>query len=275
MPSSRTLAALAAASLLSPAFVPSPALAVDSATLVFDFVSDPGDVADGPDYDVTGTLPVDDGIGCDAVVAVIVDATGTVTDVDSFCLDLVMGAGGSDGDYGSFATGYLPTAGPATYAIFDLTAADLAALVGFGDSDPEYVAYVLANARFLTEGSVDVQGLESGTPFSLANSASYQCYQGKDLKNPKFVPVSDMPVADPFASAVIDVKKPYLVCAPFGGTGAAVVPALCCYKMKGPKLSAATDVQTDDGLGTLQLQLRSPKLFCTACTATPLPLPMP
>jgi hypothetical protein len=191
--------------------------------------------------------------------------------VDSFCLSLVTGLGGSDGDYGSFGTGYVPTAGPATYAIFDLTAADIGALVGLGDSDPDYVAYILANATFLIEGYVDVVGLESGTPFSLAVSSSYQCYQGKDLKNPKFEPVNDMPVADSFGGSSIDVKKPYLVCAPFGGVGGGAVTALCCYKMKGPKLFPAANVETDDGFGTLQLQLRSPKLFCTACTATPLP----
>lgn len=34
--------------------------AVSSATFVFDFVSDPGDVADGPEFDVTGVGLVDD-----------------------------------------------------------------------------------------------------------------------------------------------------------------------------------------------------------------------
>jgi hypothetical protein len=131
------------------------ALAVDSATFVFDSTTDPGDVADGPDYNVTGVAPIDDGSGCDAVVMVMVDPTGTPTDVDSFCLALATGLGGSDGDYGSFETSYVPVSSPITYALFDLTAADLAALSGFGDSDQEYFDYVVANATCLTEQFLD------------------------------------------------------------------------------------------------------------------------
>lgn len=143
-------------------------LAATSATITFDFVSDPGDLADGPDFEVTGTGLIDDGSGCggDTVVVVMVDATGTPTDVDSFCLNLVTGTGGSDGDYGSFVTGYLPTAGPVTYAVFDIDAADLAALSGQGENSQAYFDYVVANGTFLTEGYVDVTGLTSGTPYS-------------------------------------------------------------------------------------------------------------
>jgi hypothetical protein len=142
------------------------ALAVRSATFVFDTVSDPGDLADGPDFDVTGQGVINDGSGCDAVTMIMVDATGTVTDVDSFCLSLATGLGGSDGDYGSFSTGYVPTLGPVTYALYDLTAADLAALVGFGDNDPEFVAYVVANARCLVERTFPVAGVPVGAPFT-------------------------------------------------------------------------------------------------------------
>jgi hypothetical protein len=112
---------------------------------------------------------------------------------------------------------------------------------------------------------VDVDGLVSGTPYSL--SPNYQCYQGKDLKNPKFAPLQDVAVIDPFGASSIDVKKPFLVCAP-AGPGSA---HLCCHKMKGPELPAPANVATEDGFGTLQLQLRVPKLYCTACGATVLP----
>ena len=269
---------LAAALLALTALVPSVASAVTSATFTFDFTTDPGDVGDGPDYDVTGVGPIDDtGTSCDAVAMVMVDATGTPTDVDSFCLSLLDGTGGSDGDYGSFGTLYVPVEGPATYALYDLTADDLAALTGFADSDQEYFDYVTANSTLLGEGTVPVQGLVSGTPFSFALSgASYQCYQGKDLKSPKFVPVDDVAVADAFGSSAVDVKKPSMVCSPAGVDGAAAptgVPNVCCYKMKGTKLSPAAEIQTEDSLGTLQLRVQSPKLFCTACTSGPIPLP--
>jgi hypothetical protein len=274
----RALRALAAGLLLAGPLAPAAALAVTSATFTFDFVTDPGDLADGPDFDVAGAGPTDDtGTSCDAVVMVMVDATGTPIDVDSFCLALATGLGGSDGDYGSFGTGYLPVAGPATYALYDLTAADLAALTGFGDSDQEYFDYVVANARFLQEQYLDIEGLASGTPFSLAPRRDFQCYQAKDLKSPKFAAVQDLPVEDAFATGAADVSKPYLVCAPAGVDGAAVPTenALCCYKMKGAKLSPPVDVEASDAFGTLQLELKAPKVLCTVCTTGPVPAPAP
>jgi hypothetical protein len=145
------------------------AYAVTSATFVFDFVTDPGDAADGPDFNVTGIGPIDDtGTSCDAVVMVMVDPTGNAVDVDSFCLSIVTGLGGSDGDYGSFGTGYVPVSSPITYALFDLTAADLAALSGYGDSDQEYFDYVVANAVCLQEQFLDETDL--GIPTAPAYS---------------------------------------------------------------------------------------------------------
>jgi hypothetical protein len=66
----------------------------------------------------------------------------------------------------------VPAAGPATYAVFDIDAADIAALSGLSDSDPAYGDYVLANGSFLAEGYVDVPGLPSGTPFSFLAPAA-------------------------------------------------------------------------------------------------------
>jgi hypothetical protein len=144
------------------------AFAAVSATFVFDTVSDPGDLADGPDYDITGvTLTDDTGAACDRVVMLMVDATGTPTDVDSVCLDTTTGLGGSDGDYGSFSTGYVPTVSPVTYALFDIDAGDLVALTGLSDSDQAFFDYVAAKGRCLGEQSFPVDGLQVGTPFSV------------------------------------------------------------------------------------------------------------
>jgi len=270
----RTLAVLCSLALAG-ALAPAASVAVTSATFTFDFTSDPGDVGDGPDFLVTGVGPIDDGLACDQVVMIMVDPTGTVTDVDGFCLDLVTGLGGSDGDYGSFGTGYVPVQGPVTYALFDLTAADIAALAAFNDTQQEFVDYVLANCTFLAEGTFPVPGLPGVTPFSFAAATgSYQCYQGKDLKSPKFAPVDALAVADEFAASTIEVKKPYQICAPAGLDGAAIptAPHLCCYKMKGTKLPAAEDLQIEDGFGTHQVQIRVPKTLCTACTAGGIPI---
>lgn len=263
--------------VLASALAPAAGSAVTSATFSFDFVTDPGDVADGPDFDVVGIAPIDDGSACDVVAMVMVDPTGTPTDVDVFCLDLVMGQGGSDGDYGSLASLYVPVAGPVTYALFDLTAADLTALMGISDADQAYFDYVVANCAFLAEGTVPVQGLPGVLPFSFAAATgAHQCYQTKDLKSPKFAPVDDVAVADEFATGAVDVKKPYRVCAPAGLDGAAIAPGaphLCCYKIKGAKLPAAEELDIEDGFGAHRVEIRVPKEICTACTAVGPTLP--
>jgi hypothetical protein len=155
------------------AFTSGATFAASSATFTFDFVTDPGDGADGPDYNVVGTGLVDDnGLSCDVVVMVMVDPTGAGVDVDSFCLSLATGLGGSDGDYGSFGTGYLPVASPITYALYDIDAADLAALslAGLGDADQGYLDYVVANGTLLVEQFLDETdlGIPAATPFSFA-----------------------------------------------------------------------------------------------------------
>jgi hypothetical protein len=277
MSASRFLAALLSASL---ALVSSSAHSVTSATFTFDFLTDPGDIADGTDYDVTGVGPIDDTATlCDAVVMVMVDGTGTPVDVDSFCLSTTTGLGGSDGDWGSFGTGYLPVVGPITHALYDLTAGDLAALTGFGDSDQEYFDYVIANCTLLAQDFLPVQALASGPPFSFSGgfgAGSAQCYSAKDLKSPKFVPVEDLPLADEFGTSTVQVKKPSYVCSQAGVDGAPAPTTdahTCCYKMKGTKLSPAAEVQTEDQFGMIRQRVQTPKLFCTACTSGGIPAP--
>jgi hypothetical protein len=173
------------------------AFAVTSATFVFDFVTDPGDAADGPDFNVTGIGPIDDtGTSCDAVVMVMADPTGGIVDVDSFCLSIATGLGGSDGDYGSFGTGYVPVSSPITYALFELTAADLAALSGYGDSDQEYADYVLANALCLSEQFLDETdlGIPTATPLSLCGGGAAAGVTGCSLPVPSGSVVGEAPL---------------------------------------------------------------------------------
>lgn len=145
--------------------------AASSASFVFDF-SDLGDLADGPEFNVTGSGLVDDGSGCDVVVMVMVDPTGTPTDVDTFCLDLITGNGGSDGDYGSMNTGYVPVSSPVTYGLYDIDAADIAALGGLSDAEVAYADYVRANGTCLTEQFLDVTGLPTASAYSLCSGGT-------------------------------------------------------------------------------------------------------
>lgn len=251
--------------------VPGAVSAATSATLTFDFVSDPGDLADGPDYDIVGAGSIDDGGACDVVVIVMTDATGGITDVDTICLNPTSGVGGSDGDYGSFG-GYVPVAGPATYALFDIDASDVTALTGLSDNDQAYVDHVVSKGRFLAEGFVDVAGLTSGRRHSFA--PGFQCYAAKDLKNPPFTPQDDVPVEDGLQTATADLGKLELVCSPADTDGSGIVDAnlhLCCYGAKSTKLSPAAVLDTVSGAGDVQAQLSKPDLFCTACAATAAP----
>lgn len=141
--------------------------AMSSATFVFDF-SDLGDLGDGPDYIITAIDPIDDGGGCDAAVMIMVDATGTLTDIDNVCMDLLSGLGGSDGDYGSTASGYVPLVSPVTYALFDLDAADLAAMSAM-DEQAAY-EYVIANKACIYELFLDETGLPTDSPYSFCGA---------------------------------------------------------------------------------------------------------
>ncbi len=169
--------------------------AVSSATFVFDAISDPGDLADGPDYDITGVGFVDDGSGCDVVTMIMVDATGGIVDVDTVCLSLIDGTGGSDGDYGSF-DGYVPVMSPVTYALYDLTATDLAATIGLGDNDQAYVDYIVANSACLYELFYDETDLSipAGTPFSLCGGGSSSESAGCTLAAPAGSVVGEAPL---------------------------------------------------------------------------------
>ena len=180
------------------AFGVSTTFAVSSASFMFDFTDD-GDLADGPNYDIFGVDPIDDGEcsgGGDAVVMIMVDATGGLTDIDELCLDLVDGSGGSDGDYGSIGGGYVPVSSPVTYALFDLSAADIAAISATVDSDQEYFDYVVANAVCLDEQFLDETdlGIPSADPYSLCGSGTLSTDGSCNLSIPSGSVVGEAPL---------------------------------------------------------------------------------
>ena len=106
-----------------------------------------------------------------------------------------------------------------------------------------------------------------------ATQQQFQCWKFKDLKNPPFVPQT-VSLADQFATATVEVKKPSLLCAPASLDGSPIGDPsthLCCYKIKGPKLTTAAHVQTDDGFGSHELEVKKSALLCRSCTKTVLP----
>ncbi len=133
--------------------------AAASGSFVFDYAGDVGDNADGPQFDITLVSPTDDGGGCDEYVMVMFDANGVVTDVDPGCI--VGTTTSDDGDYGSV---FSPTARPITYSLFDIDGADAAVLSGISQSDPAYMAYLLANGVGLYEAYEDLSSMLTGLP---------------------------------------------------------------------------------------------------------------
>jgi len=107
-----------------------------------------------------------------------------------------------------------------------------------------------------------------------ASVASFNCYKSRDLRHPAFVPRRDVSVVDQFASTDVDVRKPYLLCAPASREGSAVADPsthLCCYKTRAPRLDQAVRAQTDDAFGIRQTQDRRSSLVCAPCSKTLLP----
>jgi hypothetical protein len=102
----------------------------------------------------------------------------------------------------------------------------------------------------------------------------YQCWQAKDLKNPKFVKVLGVSLVDQFAAGTVDAVKPFLVCNPASKNGSQIVDPnahQCCYKIKGAKLKPPVNVAITDQFGSLQLQATKRGLLCQPCTKTIIP----
>jgi hypothetical protein len=99
----------------------------------------------------------------------------------------------------------------------------------------------------------------------------------KDLKNPEFEKIEELQVEDQFDQSgpdLIDVKKPSLLCTPVDKAGEGIIDLnahLCCYTIKGTKLNPSVDVEIDDQFGTLELNVKKPKLICLPCSKTVLP----
>jgi hypothetical protein len=102
----------------------------------------------------------------------------------------------------------------------------------------------------------------------------FKCWQAKDLKNPKFVKIEGLQLDDQFATESVEVKKPFLICAPASKDGSGISDRdthQCCYKIKGGKLEPPKKVEIEDQFGTLQLEVKKGRLLCQPCTKTDLP----
>ena len=127
-------------------------------------------------------------------------------------------------------------------------------------------SYVVPNGQGPNE-SLTIHCVEAGLDH-------FQCWQVKDLKNPKFEKRESLPLDDQFASGSVDVKKPFLLCAPADKDGSGInnpITHQCCYKIKGTKLEPPENVEIEDQFGTLELEVKKAKFLCQPCSKTVLP----
>lgn len=105
-----------------------------------------------------------------------------------------------------------------------------------------------------------------------------KCWKVRDLRNPKFVRIKDPGISldDQFGpDPDVDVIKPFFVCNPADKGGSGINDDnvhLCCYKIKGQKVSKPRpQMEIDDQFGTLQLEAIKPQILCQPCLKTVLP----
>ena len=106
---------------------------------------------------------------------------------------------------------------------------------------------------------------------------AYKCYQGKDLKSPKFNKLkcpAGAQTSDQFTTECVDVQKVKFVCNPVSVDGGAILDPsahLICYQIKGAALSPRPKVEVNTQFQASQFELKKPKLICVPGTKVILP----
>jgi hypothetical protein len=103
---------------------------------------------------------------------------------------------------------------------------------------------------------------------------SYKCYQGKDLKNPKFQKLYCLDTSDQITTGCVDLQKVKFVCNPVSVDGSTIVDMnahLICYQIKGATLEPRPHVEVNTQFQTSRFELKKPKLLCVPGTKTVIP----
>jgi len=123
---------------------------------------------------------------------------------------------------------------------------------------------------------VSGQGVCTGGTDLCPDLDHYKCYQGKDLKNPKFVKMIGVETDDQLATnELVDVKKLKFVCTPVDKNGEGInTPSahLACYQLKAPKFAdPRPSVEVSTQFQVSRFQLKKGKLLCLPATKTIIP----
>ncbi len=148
--------------------------------------------ANQPMYEISGVtnLVVDD-TDCDFVTMLMADATGIITDSDTFCINTGTGEGSEYTDWASYSGApNVPVKGPITYALFDT---DLASAC-YSDENSIACADELLSGAYacIAEDYFQPASLPAGTPNSICGGGVTAA--GCTLNVPSGSVVGDMPL---------------------------------------------------------------------------------
>jgi CSLREA domain-containing protein len=153
---------------------------------------------------------------------------------------------------------------------------------GTGNADFSLVTPVsVSPGTFVTATAIDSVGNTSEFSACITVAADvaasldhYKCYQGKDLKNPKFLRTT-VGLTDQFESPFgTDVLKPKFVCIPVNKNGEGIInPSahLTCYQLKGANLAPRPRVDVSTQFQSSRFELKKAKLICLPSTNEMLP----
>jgi len=107
----------------------------------------------------------------------------------------------------------------------------------------------------------------------------YKCYQGKDLKNPKFdkAPWTAVNLVDQIVGGLgenVEVQKLKYVCTPVDKNGEGINDPnahLICYQVKGANLAPRPKVEVSTQFQVSRFELKKPKLLCVPGTKQIIP----
>lgn len=129
---------------------------------------------------------------------------------------------------------------------------------------------------FVTGDAADDDEIDI-TVASIPTTDGYKCYQGKDLKMPKFQKLkcpAGVETSDQFTTECVDVQKVKFVCVPVSVNGGTILDPsayLTCYQIKGANLAPRPSVEMNSQFQTSQFELKKPKLICVPGTLSVLP----
>lgn len=109
---------------------------------------------------------------------------------------------------------------------------------------------------------------------SLCELDHYKCYQGKDLKNPKFIKQTVNTTDQIATNQAVEVKKLKFVCTPVDKNGEGINNPnahLACYQLKAPTLAPRPSVEVSTQFQTSRFQFKKGKLICLPATKSILP----